>query len=167
MTTCDISGVSSLVEKRRERERRGEKKRSLMIKLSPDLVCDRGSSHIAMTRHFPVHANTHTGTPQVTSPIMTLSGILTVRRVCVGGCVRVCLCVCVHTKSKAKYGKGSGLRRRGDGQTVSRCTDLQFVHTYTHIVHTHKQTHTRLGRNCCVDLIFQKSLKTIHPRTKC
>lgn len=61
-----------------KRRRRGRKKRrSLMIKLSLDLVFDRGSSHTA----------THTG--QVTSPIMTLSGRRTVstewRLLCVSG----------------------------------------------------------------------------------
>lgn len=36
----------------------GKKKRSLMIKLSPDLVFDRGRSHIAMTRR--THRHTYT-----------------------------------------------------------------------------------------------------------
>lgn len=39
--------------------RRREKKRSLMIKLSPDLVFDRGRSRIAMTRCSHTHTHTH------------------------------------------------------------------------------------------------------------
>ena len=40
-------------------DERREKKRSLMIKLSPDLVFDRGSSHILVTRRAHTHTHTH------------------------------------------------------------------------------------------------------------
>lgn len=45
-------------EERRGDERRREKRRSLMIKLSPDLVFDRGRSRIAMTRHSCTRTHT-------------------------------------------------------------------------------------------------------------
>lgn len=73
-------------KRRREGEMRGETKRSLMIKLSPDLVFDRGTSCAAMTRRSQTHA--HTQPSQVTSPIMTLSGNLPIRGVCVWVCER-------------------------------------------------------------------------------
>lgn len=69
---------------------RGGKKRSLMIKLSPDLVFDRSRSYTAMTRRSQTHTCTHG--PQVTSPIMTLSANLTIRTVRECVCVRTCVC---------------------------------------------------------------------------
>ena len=46
----------------RQEERR-EKKRSLMIKLSPDLAFDRGRSRTATTRRSLVHIDAHTHSP--------------------------------------------------------------------------------------------------------
>lgn len=46
-------------EERGGDESRRERKRSLMIKLSPDLVFDRGRSHSAITQRLLMYANTH------------------------------------------------------------------------------------------------------------
>lgn len=92
--TCDISGaVSSLVEKWKEGERgEGEKrrkKRSLMIKLSPDLVFDRGRSYTATTRRLcpcmQIHTHVHSTSDKPNyDPVRQLNSQM--------GCVDVCVC---------------------------------------------------------------------------
>lgn len=106
MTTGDISGdVSQLLEKRKDGG--DEKKRSLMIKLSPDLVFDRGRSHTGMTQRLLVHANTHIHTPS------DKPNYDPVRQPNSHKSLLVCVCASVNTKSKANGEKeaNSGTRK--------------------------------------------------------
>lgn len=71
---------------------RGGKKRSLMIKLSPDLVFDRSRSYTAMTRRSQTHTCTHRHTrfpsDKPNYDPVSQPNYQNGERVCV--CVRVC-----------------------------------------------------------------------------
>lgn len=81
---------------------RGGKKRSLMIKLSPDLVFDRSRSYTAMTRRSQTHTCTHRRTRSPSDkpnydPVSQPNYQNGERE-----CVCVCTCVCNERKANKK-----------------------------------------------------------------